>query len=220
MHRPIAVLTVVASILVVTTPAAAAASPGFVVSLHDDGDADLRVTYTFDLAGDAEREAFQELRANETARGVYADRFGDRLSGIAGDAATETGREMRVSDVALNVSVEDDVGVVTITATWHGLAAAEDDRLVVAEPFASGFEPDRPVTVAVPDGYAVEEVSPSPDERSDGRLTWHADRSLSGFSLTAAPADDGVTTGLGPGFGLAAALLAVLLAALAVRGRR
>jgi hypothetical protein len=214
--------------------------PAFVVALSDDGTATVTVTYTFDLTDDDRRAAFEELRTNETATRTFEDRFRQRLRLVAADGANATGREMSVTDVSVAFETAADTGVVRLTATWEGLAATDGDRLVVTEPFASGFEPERRFVVLVPDGHAVDSVTPAPDDRADGRLEWAPGTPLDGFEVTAGPAGgtatptdgsdgtgddgdggDGTTAGGdGSGFDVAVGLLALLTAAvLAFRGR-
>lgn len=216
----------VVALAVVSSALAAPAAAGhggeeFRIALDADGDAEVSVTYTYDLETTAERDAFESLSANETARERLATRFENRMSGVAADAGNATGRSMSVDDAAIDVESTDEVGVVTLTLRWEKLAAVDGDRLVVTEPFASGFEPDRRFVIAPPEGYAVADASPAPS--GDAAATWTAGTSLDGFKLTAAP-DDGATTtatdadGAGPG--AVVALVAVALAAAALPVRR
>lgn len=104
--RPAYVVVLVAAILCATAGVAGATRtasdtqtedvvpPAFVVTLHDDGSADVAVTYTFDLTDDARQDAFEELRTNESAESAFEDRFRQQLQGVASDAANATGREM------------------------------------------------------------------------------------------------------------------------------
>jgi PGF-CTERM protein len=202
-------------------------APAFDVGLQPDGTGDLRVVYTFDLTDDSRAEAFAALQANETAAAAYEDRFRQRLERVAADAAAATDREMRIEDVALTLDSRDETGVVTFSATWHGLAAVDGDRLLVTEPFASGFEPDRPVHLQGPDGYAVADASPTPTSTQDGRLTWASGTDLSDFEVAMEPTDDGgdstavATDGsTGPGFGVVAAIVGIVAAVLAAARRR
>ncbi|WP_225332689.1 DUF7345 domain-containing protein [Halomicrobium urmianum] len=226
----VALLAVAAA---VPAPATAQDSePAFVVDLAESGDAVVSVTYTFDLDGDAERQAFRELRDNESAREAFATRFGDRLRSVAANAADASGREMAIEDVTIDVQTDDRTGVVTLSADWRGLAATIDEGLVVTEPFASGFTPDRQFVVVLPDGYEAGEVTPEPDGTGDGRLTWSAGADLDGFELVAgesggsgaasatteAAADgDQSTAADGPGFDVAGGLAAIVAAALLAR---
>jgi PGF-CTERM protein len=216
--------------------------PAFVVALAEDGSAEVAVTYTFDLSDDTRQAAFEEIRNNETASESFESRFRQQLAAVANDAGNETGREMSITDVDIAFETEGETGIVRLTATWEGLAATDGDQLTVTEPFASGFEPDRTFVVVLPEGYAVESVSPAPQERANGQLTRASGSHLSGFELTASPddttetesadgdsadgsdgdgtssdgetGDDGSVGESGPGFGLVVAVLGVLGAAL------
>lgn len=224
----VALLTVAAAV-----PAPATAQdpePAFVVDLAENGDAAVSVTYAFDLEGAAERQAFRELRDNESAREALATRFGDRLRSVAANAENASGRETSVENVSIDVETDDRTGVVTLSADWRGLAATTDRGLLVTEPFASGFAPDRQFAIALPDGYEASEVTPEPASSGDGRLTWSAGADLDGFELVAgesgegdaesATADDGQSTAAdGPGFDVAVGLAAVAAAALLARRR-
>jgi hypothetical protein len=203
-----------------TAPAAAQADDGSLqVDVLADGDATVALTYTYDLSDPAAREAFENLSSDETATAALVDRFESRLSAVADNAATATGREMSVHDATVDLRRADDVGYVTLSVTWDGLAAVDDDRLVLSEPFASGFETDRPVTVTAPDNYAVDSATPTPDEQQATSVTWTAGQSLDGLEIVLAPSEadgevagDGATTGgAGPGFGAIAALVAIAL---------
>lgn len=231
----LAALLVVAALVLAAAAVPAGATqgdpaPSFVVGVHDDGDADVTLTLTYDLATDDERIAFRTLQNDSDARADARDRFADRMASVASDASAATGREMAVRDPAIDLSLSEDgsVGVVALSVTWTNLAAVDDDRLVVTEPFASGFAPDRTFTVRGPDGYALASASPAPDDRGDGAATWEAGSNLSGFAVAFAPADDktasGTTsedTGIGaPGFGVGVAVAALAAAALVAARRR
>lgn len=214
------VLLILAAVTVASTPAAAATEPQeeFTVALHEDGSATVTLRLTFDLSTESERKAFRELRDNETARNQFRDAFAERLRGVVASAENDTGREMTVTDAAATVRSTDDTGVVELSATWTNLAATDGDRLVLTEPFASGFAPDRPFVVRAPDGYALSTAEPAPESNEDGTARWSANATLDGFRAVAAPSDAAAGTGgSGPGFGVGAALAA--LAGLSALGR-
>lgn len=204
-----------------------ATPPAFVVALNGDGSARVVVSYTFDLTDEVRRAAFEELRANGAATEQFRERYRTRLAAVAGDAANATGREMIVSDVEATFVTSGETGVVTLSATWDGLAAVDGDRLTVAEPFASGFEPDRRFVV-VTDG-SVASVTPAPDSRTDGRLSWASGTSLAGFELVATADGDGTDDGTdgpetagdgGPGLDVLVGVLALLGATVLALWRR
>lgn len=191
----------------------------FRVDLDAAGDANVSVTYAYDLETDAERTAFDDLATNETARTRLATRFERRMAAVAADASTETGRSMAVGDATLAVESADGVGTVTLTVHWEQLAATDGDRLVVTEPFASGFQPDRTFTVRAPAGYEVASASPTPSSGGEAMVTWEAGTDLSGFELVGAPSETAgdESPGAGAGFGVVVAVVALVGVALAAR---
>lgn len=226
-ETPVATIVVVVTLLLTAVGTAAAATTQddagreFAIDLREDGSATVSLTVPYELDSPEERDAFTSLRDDEAAREQFRTQFATRLDAVAADAQARTGRSMSVRDSEIAVDTVGDTGIVTLSVTWDGLAAVDGDRLVVTEPFASGFTTDRPVTVTAPDGYDVTGVSPQPDDREAGTLAWSAGTSFEGFEVTMTPtANDGTvvedtarTVGTvaetGAGFGAAAALLAV-----------
>lgn len=236
-HRTF-VLTLVAGLVVMAMavpPAAARAetAPAFIVDVKADGSADVTVRSTFDLTTDSEQEAFQTLLDDDEAQQDATDRFLDRMRAVASDAENATGREMRVTGASIDLQQSDDgdTGIVVLSATWEGLARVDGDTLVITEPFASGFVPDRPLVLMAPDGYQVTSATPEPRNTGDGSATWDAGTDLSGFAIELQPAatptpteppadDEPAQTDGQPGFGWLVALLAVLGSAALVGRRR
>ncbi|SIR82371.1 DUF7345 domain-containing protein [Natronorubrum thiooxidans] len=159
----------------------------FVVELESNGDATVSLALTYDLDDGTDEEAFEQLRANSTD---VVDRFDERLSRIANRTASETDREMTVSDVNAAVTTTDGVGVIRLSASWSNLAAVDGDRLVVSEPFASEFQTDRPFVLATPDGYVVSETAIPTDGDGTSTAEWDTGTDLSGFSATVSPSDE------------------------------
>lgn len=241
----VALAVAVLVVLSATAPAAAGSTSAdaavsehqeaFVVAVQADGSADVTLRLTYNLTDDEEREAFRTLQDDDSAKQATRDRFRDRMAGVAAAAENETGREMAITDasISLETVAGGDVGVVELGVTWEGLAAVSGDRLVVSEPFASGFEPPNPFVLTAPDGYVVEDVSPGADGGAEASASWNAGASLEGFEATLAPestetatddsgdGDGGSSDGGGqPGFGAAAALVGALVAAVLLARRR
>lgn len=225
------VLLIVGAVLAASFSGPAAAQTGeersIVVSVNPDGSAELAATYTFNLTTDSEREAFDELRTNETARQKAQTRFTNRMAAVAQDAENSTGREMSVENTQIDVSKTEngDMGVIVVSLRWNGLAAVDDETLVVTEPFKSGFAPDRTFVIEGPEGYSLQGASPAASSTGENRAAWEAGTDLSGFEATfSAGSDDATaspdgTAGDGPGFGGITALVA-LLAVIAAFARR
>lgn len=149
------------------------------VALDEDGSAELTLALSYDLRDDDQRAAFEALQDDASARDRVRTRFGNRLASVAADVENATGREMVVSDASVDLSTTDggSTGVVELSVTYEGLAAVEDGRLTVTEPFASGFETDYRFVLRGPDGYQLTSVAPEPASRDDGRATWEEERS-------------------------------------------
>ncbi|MEF8862503.1 MAG: hypothetical protein V5A29_16170 [Haloarculaceae archaeon] len=202
------------------------------VAVEADGDARWRVAYRFRLSDENASAAFEELKASvEQNASAYRERLAARMERTVRAAENETGREMAVTDANVDLSTSDggSTGVVKLSVTYERLAAVEDGRLTVTEPFASGFETDYRFTLRGPDGYRLTSVAPEPASRDDGRATWSAGSNLSGFeatltsesgtTATVSDGSDGAVTGEttgdassrdGAGFGLLVAILAIV----------
>lgn len=100
---------------------------------------------------------------------------------------------MHVTDASGTVQTTDGVGVVRLSVRWQGLAAVEGERLVVDEPFASDFQPDRPLVIVAPDSYTVSETSVPPTENEGAVARWTAGSDLSGFETTFSPSESRAT---------------------------
>lgn len=205
-----------------------APEPSFVVELDENGDAVVTVTMTYDLTDEDAQEAFDSLRDDADARENAAERFGDRVRSVASDSEERVDRSMRVTGVAIDLSTGagGEVGVVELRVSWTGLAAVEGDRLIVTEPFASGFTTDRTFVLRGPEGYELIDATTEPDERTTASATWSAGTNLDGFDTTfedrgESDADRSVDASDDslPGFGTIAAILAIG-AGIAIRERR
>jgi hypothetical protein len=170
------------------------------IDLQADGDATVTLVVTENISEPADREAFDEL--NVTAK---AQQFEQRMQRIVDRMAAETGRNTTVSSAEATVETTGETGVIRLSVTWTKLAVTEDEQLVVAEPFASGFRPDRPLVLTVPEGYSITQSSVSP-ARTDGAVArWSSGTDLTGFSTTVTAngsTGDSVPTGLVPALAL------------------
>ncbi|MFC7019691.1 MULTISPECIES: DUF7345 domain-containing protein [Haloarcula] len=223
----LAVLLVGSLVPVGTASGADRSGDAFVVDLETDGSATVTLRSTFDLTTQSQRAAFRELRDNETKTAGLRDGFAERLRTVAAATAESTGRQMAVENATVTVDATDSVGTVSLSATWTGLAAVDDEQVTLTEPFASSFDPEHRFVVTAPDGYVLSTVTPRPDVAgTEGTVAnWAPDTSLEDFRVVATPASDQTpppeaTTGSsGPGFGIAVALGALLSAGVLARRR-
>ncbi len=194
-----------------------------VADIHENGTVDLTLVLTYDLSETSERDAFESIQSDETLLQEVESRFTDRIERVANASAAATNREMTVTDTSVTLETTDSTGIVQLGATVTNLASVDGSQVSLTHPFSSGFQTDRVVSVTVPPGYAVDSVTPEPDERSDGTLTWAADTSLDGFELVATDTDEGsagTTDTSVPGMGILVGSIAVVGASVALLRRR
>lgn len=96
---------------------------------------------------------------------------------------------MEIRNSGITFATRNDTGIVALSVMWAGLAAREGDQLVLREPFASGFDPNRAFRVVGPDGYERATVRPSPTTQTQTSATWRAGMDIDGFEATFAPAE-------------------------------
>lgn len=148
------------------------------IDLAADGSATWEITLRTRLENDsdlAEYERFQERFRSNSSR--YLDPFSERMSGVVAAANDSSDREMRATDFEADTAIQEVPrrwGVVRFRFTWTGFAAVDGDAVVAGDVFAGGFfiSADDALAVSVPDGYAVESVSPEPDDVGDGVVEW------------------------------------------------
>lgn len=200
-----------------TTQETSGTEPAFLVGLDAEGGADVTIRYTFDLSEETRAAAFESLEQNVTTRETLTATYGERMERVAAAVADRTEREPTVGTPSSSVRNQEGVGVVELTVGIDGLAAQSDGEVVLTEPFASGFSPDRPARVQLPADSTVVSVTPMPAEQST-TLVWTAGRDLDGFELVVStePASSGglsttTTIGLAVGAVVVVALLALAL---------
>ncbi|KAB1188529.1 MULTISPECIES: hypothetical protein [Haloferax] len=197
----------------------------FVVALSPNGSARVTLRLTYDLTAEEERAGFERLEANASE---FATSYATRLKPLAARASNETGREMAIRDQTAQFSELGSTGVVELSVTWTNVATHRDGRIVLAEPFDTGFNPDRPFVVRAPEGYELASASPSPNVRSPSEVAWNTSEQLDGVSVAFETTESGEDQSTGTTTSStempvgAAPVLAVLgvMGLFAVRGRR
>jgi len=199
---------------------------GVVVDLDGEGNAVVTVTVSFDLSVEEEKSDFEAFAGSETEQQAQLNQYESRLSNVATEVESQTGREMDVTNASISTQTSDDEerSLVVLQATWEGLAANNGGQLVLGAPFDDGFNADRMVAVRPPEQHRVVSTAPEP-AREGEQLLWSDNQSLDEFEVVVEPLDettdettdgtspDGQTEtggdGSGPGFGIVAALLGI-----------
>ena len=172
------------------------------IHLESDGSGTWVVQIRTRLATDQavrEYEAFRSAVASN--RSILLDPFRTRMTGVVGQAANITGREMEASDFSVETSIQEVPrrwGVVTYRFTWTGFARVEGDRLVVGDVFDAGFflAEDDVLEVVAPDGYRITDIAPTPASQAQGTVGWvgREDFADGRPTVTVAPERGGTTT--------------------------
>ena len=69
---------------------------------------------------------------------------------------------MSIRNASVRTYEQDGYGRVEVRAEWVRLAYADDRRVIVAQPFRGGYEPDRRVAIHGPEGYQRNRTVPQP----------------------------------------------------------
>ncbi len=209
----IAAATLIVALVAFAGAVGAVSAESVDVQLHEDGDATVTFEWTYDFDADEERDAFVSLEQDEVAQDEFLDDFVGGIEAVADESADATGREMWVGDTAIELEDSGGSGVVRITVEWGSLAEADDGKLTLTEPFASGFETER-LTVEAPEGYVIDSAEPEPTDTDERTATW-SDVSLDGFEVVVISSEASEESL--PGFGVVAALLSAVAVALVRR---
>lgn len=217
-------ISLVLSLLIAGVAPAAAQSqgdePALVVAVEESGAAELTLILVFDLSEDADRQAFESIQTDDATLETVSTRFNDRMDAVASATGDRVNRNVTASDPKVTVETRDggETGIVRLAVTMTDLAAAEDDRVVLTEPFASGFESDRTLIVRPPDGYTIASTTPAPDDQVDGEAHWDPSTSFDEFEVAFEP--DPSSRIATPGLGTLAAIGVVAIVGLLLWRRR
>jgi len=155
-----------------TAAAQSAADGQFVVELDADGDANATFSDEFDLSDPDEREVFERADSNAELRATAAERFGEEMRLVSRTANEALDRELRVGEITVETAVVGETGVLAYEFHWENVAAVDDERVVLAEPFSLFETLDRELVVVAPEGYAIESASPEPGRAEGDTVAW------------------------------------------------
>jgi hypothetical protein len=238
MRRALAALAVALLCLSVAAGVGTAAheEPGRTIlgiELEADGNATAYYVDAYDLEVDEQRAAYESYAENESRRAAFREAAMTELRAAAENGSEAGGWEMRVHNASVRTYEQDGYGRVEVRADWERLAYADRRRVIVAQPFRAGYEPDRRVAIHGPDDYRRNRTAPNPlRARQNSVLVTSRTTEFSGFfvefvdpdaptataTATATPA--GGDGGSGLGLVLRALLITLVpaaLVALAVR---
>jgi hypothetical protein len=153
------------------------------IDLEANGTAHWQVQYRYPLESEEQTEAFEAFRRDvEANRSAYREQFRRTMDQTVRIAENQTGREMSLSDPSVTTRrqpVPQETGVVIYEITWHGFGVSDSDALTAGS-VLSGFylDPATALTMTWPATYQVSRATPSPDTKSQNRVTWAGERTF------------------------------------------
>ncbi|ELY56441.1 helix-turn-helix transcriptional regulator [Natronolimnohabitans innermongolicus] len=143
--------------------------------VHENGSATFVVDYRFENNSDEEWTTLRDDVEDNTDSYVDAEqaRWNDVLE--EGVNATER-EEMEITDLSIETDESHaprEMGHVEVTFEWHSFAYPQLNQLEVDESLAGFSLPrDTSFQLFAPDGYVIDEVSPSPENQDGDSAHW------------------------------------------------
>ncbi|ELY46691.1 helix-turn-helix transcriptional regulator [Natronorubrum sulfidifaciens] len=148
------------------------------IFVSENGTATFAVDYRFENNSDGTWEELRDdVEANPEA---YADSQEVRWNEVLEEGVNATEREeMELSNVSVRTDTSAaprDLGRVEVRFEWSTFAYVELNRIEAGDALA-GYTLSRNTSVQMvaPDGYTIEEVSPSPEDASADAVYWNSD---------------------------------------------
>jgi hypothetical protein len=132
------------------------------IELSPDGNATVYYVNSYDLEDDDRRSTYESYADNESRRAEFRADAVAELEAAAETGSEEAAWEMSIRNASVRTYEQDGYGRVEVRAEWVRLAYADDRRVIVAQPFRGGYEPDRRVAIHGPEGYQRNRTVPQP----------------------------------------------------------
>ncbi len=152
----------------------------YMIDVKDDGTALWNVEYRTLLVTNDDINSFENYtqRLNST----HLNEFRNLMQKSVSEAAVATSRTMAATDFAADAAIQStptgQYGVVHYSFRWTNFASV-DSNINIGDVFVGGLylSKDNTLIIRYPSGFAVEEVTPPPDQTHDG-LIWYGLRSF------------------------------------------
>lgn len=190
------------------------------IEVMENGEAVWTVTNEVHLDTENERSAFDDMKENQSRLDDLARDTTMRFRNFADRASQQINRQMDVRMESVDATREGSTGRITVTFTWTNFAETNDNEVVVSDVFQGGLSLDEGQTLTVTGPYANVDLRASTGETKDSGAVWAGPVDVNDdVSITFSQEDEsGGGQGL-PGFGIAAAVLALLAFLVAARAK-
>lgn len=177
MRRTLAVVVLAVCCLAATAGLAGAVheestEDTLAIELQADGDAEVHHITAYNLSVEEERETYETLANNETARAEHREESMSDLEAAAATGRNGSDLDMHVRDPTVETYERNNTGYVAVVVTWENLAYHNETMVAVTEPFRSGYQPDRDVTIHGPEGYRRGVTQPAPSIARLNSAAW------------------------------------------------
>jgi hypothetical protein len=152
----------------------------YMINIKDDGTALWNVEYRTLLVTNDDVNSFENY--TQQLNSTHLNEFKGLMQKSASEAAVATSRGMVATDFAADAAIQStptgEYGVVHYSFRWTNFASV-DSNINIGDVFIGGLylSKDNTLIIQYPSGFAVEEVTPQPDETHDG-LIWYGLRSF------------------------------------------
>lgn len=152
----------------------------YTIDVKDDGTALWNVEYRTLLVTNDDINSFENY--TQQLNSTHLNEFKDLMQKSASAAAAVTSRTMVATDFAADAAIQStptgQYGVVHYSFRWTNFASV-DSNINIGDVFVGGLylSKDNTLIIRYPSGFAVEEVTPPPDQTHDG-LIWYGLRSF------------------------------------------
>lgn len=145
-----------------------------VVALQPDQSAEWTVTTSYEFADAAQREAFETTAEQYEAGDGEAGPRVEPFENIAAQASETTDRDMEITAVSREATVNQTAGELQLSFTWSGFLSREEGRLSLGDVFVVGederwlrsLSEDQVLRIRAPEGYSIESSTVSFEENT------------------------------------------------------
>jgi len=152
----------------------------YMINVKDDGTAIWNVEYRTLLVTNDDVNSFENY--TQQLNSTHLNEFKDLMQKSASEAAVATSRSMVATDFAADAAIQStptgEYGVVHYSFRWINFASV-DSNINIGDVFIGGLflSKDNTLIIQYPASFAVEEVTPPPDQTREG-LVWYGLRSF------------------------------------------
>ncbi len=143
------------------------------IEVEAGGDAAVYYIQSYNLNNSTQQDQYESVATNQSAQTAHQEVIVAELSDAAALGRNETDLEMQITNGSVYTYEEEGWGRLVVRVDWRSLAFADEQRVVVSEPFRGGYEPDLSrVGIHGPEGYIRGALQPNPIRAQQNNGLW------------------------------------------------